>query len=87
MSELSSFLRNKKLESHKKVCENKDFCNLVMPKDVKVLDFNQNQKSDKAGIIIYADLECVIEKIDVYRGKDYIKKVLWIVKRARNEHN
>ena len=51
---------NKKLESHKKVCENKDFCNLVMPKDVKVLDFNQNQKSDKAGIIIYADLECVI---------------------------
>ena len=60
MSELSSFLRNKKLESHKKVCENKDFCNLVMPKDAKVLDFNQNQKSDKAGIIIYADLECVI---------------------------
>ena len=60
MSELSSFLQNKKLESHKKVCENKDFCNLVMPKDAKALDFNQNQKSDKAGIIIYADLECVI---------------------------
>ena len=60
MSELSSFLQKKKLELHKKVCENKDFCNLVMPKDAKVLDFNQNQKSDKAGIIIYADLEYVI---------------------------
>ena len=28
------------------------------------LEFNQYQKSDKAPFIIYADLECVIEKID-----------------------
>ena len=28
------------------------------------LEFNQYQTSDKAPFIIYADLECVIEKID-----------------------
>ena len=33
-------------------------------KDTKILEFNQYQKSDKAPFIIYADLECVIEKID-----------------------
>ena len=32
--------------------------------DTKILEFNQNQKSDKALFIIYADLECIIKKID-----------------------
>ena len=31
--------------------------------DTKILLFNQYQKSNKAPFIIYADLECVIEKI------------------------
>ena len=33
-------------------------------KNTKILEFNQYQKSDKAPFIIYADLECIIEKID-----------------------
>ena len=32
--------------------------------DIKILDFNQYQKSDKASFIIYTDLECLIEKTD-----------------------
>ena len=32
--------------------------------DTKVFQFNQHQKSDKASFIIYAELECIIEKID-----------------------
>ena len=32
--------------------------------DTKVLEFNQYQKSDKAPFITYADVECIIEKID-----------------------
>ena len=32
-------------------------------KDTKILEFNQYQKSDKAPFIIYADPECLIEKI------------------------
>ena len=48
-----------------KKCENKGLCNLIMPfEDTKILEFNQYQKSDKAPFIIFADLECIIEKID-----------------------
>ena len=32
--------------------------------DTKIIEFNQYDKSDKAPFIIYADLECLIEKID-----------------------
>ena len=36
-----------------------------MPSEyTKILEFDQFQKSDKAPLIIYADLECIIEKID-----------------------
>ena len=60
-----SFRTKNKLELQKKVCENKDFCNLVMPsEDTKILEFNQYQKFDKAPFLIYADLQCIIEKID-----------------------
>ena len=38
---LYSFRTRNKLESYKKVCENKDFCNLAMPsEDTKILRFN-----------------------------------------------
>ena len=49
-----SFATKNKLQLHKRVCENKDFCNIIMP---SILEFNQYQKSDKAPFIIYADLE------------------------------
>ena len=59
------FRTKSKLEYHKRVCENKDFCNILMPSaDTKISEFNQYQKSDKAPFIIYADLECTIETID-----------------------
>ena len=32
--------------------------------DTKILEFNQYQKSEKVPFIIYADLECIMEKID-----------------------
>ena len=55
----------KKLEMHKRACENKDFCTVNMPcDDTKIIEFYQYQNSDKAPFIIYADLECIIEEID-----------------------
>ena len=49
----------------KKVWENKDFCTIVMLSEgTKTSKFLQYQKSDKATFIIYADLECLIERID-----------------------
>ena len=32
--------------------------------DTRISDFKQYQKSDKTPFIIYADLECIIKKID-----------------------
>ena len=57
MFELLSFLpKNNKLESRRKVSENKDFLNIFMPsQDTKILEFNQYEKSDKAPFIIYTD--------------------------------
>ena len=62
---LHSFSTKNKIESHKKVCEKKDFCSFVKPsEDAKILQCNQYQKSDKAPFIIYADLESAIENFD-----------------------
>ena len=68
LSCLHSFRTKNKLESHKRVHEHKDFCNVIRhSEDTKVLEFNQYQKCDKALFIIYADLECIIEKTDGYK--------------------
>ena len=66
LSELPSFFYNRKQTlSHKKLCANKDFCNVAnFSEDTKILEFNQCQKSNIAPFIIYADLEFLIEKID-----------------------
>ena len=56
-----------KLQSHKKVCKNKDFRGIVMPPPEKdnILEFNQYVKLDKMlYIIIYAGIESLIKKID-----------------------
>ena len=53
-----------KLESHQKICENRNYCNVEMPdEDNKIIKYNQGEKSIKSPFIIYADLECLLEKI------------------------
>ena len=32
--------------------------------DTEILEFNQQQKSDKAPFITYSDRECIVEKTD-----------------------
>ena len=44
---LHTFRAENKIKSHKDVCENNDFCNIVMPsKDNKTLELNQYYKSE-----------------------------------------
>ena len=51
--------------SHKKVCENQDYCCVEMPKeDNKILKYNHGEKSMRAPFIIYADLESLLEKME-----------------------
>ena len=45
---ISVIERNKNLESHKRVCKNEDFYNILMPSEgTKILEFNQYQKMIK----------------------------------------
>ena len=55
-----AYTTENKLESHKKVCENYDYCCIEMPnEDNKILKYNM-----KAPFIIYADLESLLEEIN-----------------------
>ena len=56
-----------KLEKQKKICENHDYCHVEMPnEDNKIIKYNQGEKSIKSPFIIYADLECLLEKISTF---------------------
>ena len=53
-----------KLEEHKKICENHEYCYVEMPNEEnKIIKYNQGEKSIKLPFIIYADLECLLEKM------------------------
>ena len=55
-----------KLEAHKKICENHDYCHVEMPsEDNKIIKYDQGEKSIKSPFIIYADLEGLLEKISI----------------------
>ena len=52
-----------KLKNHKNVCENHDYCYGEMPEEYNNrLKYNEGVKSMRAPFIIYADLECLLEK-------------------------
>ena len=61
---LHCFTTKNNLESHQKLREKRDFCFIIMPGEAKILEFYQSQKSHKAPLVIYADLECLIGKND-----------------------
>ena len=55
-----------KLETHKKIRENHDYCHVEMPnEDNKIIKYNQGEKCIKSPFIIYADLECLLEKVSI----------------------
>ena len=59
-----SYRTENKLEPHKKICENHDYCHVEMPiKDNNIIKYNHGEKSMKVTFIIYADLECLLEKM------------------------
>ena len=59
-----SYRTKNKLEAHKKICENRDYCQVEMPtKDNNTIKYNQGEKSIKLPFVVYADLECLLEKM------------------------
>ena len=59
-----SYRTENKLEAHKKICENRDYCHVEMPtKNNNIIKYNHGEKSMKLLFVIYADLECLLEKM------------------------
>ena len=61
-----SYTTENKLKKHKKICENHDYCYVEMPEEYnKILKYSQGEKSMKIPFIVYADLECLLGKINI----------------------
>ena len=59
-----SYTTEKKLRKHERICKDHDFCDIKMPdEDNKILKYNPGEQSLKVPFIIYADLECLLQKI------------------------
>ena len=59
-----SYRSKNKPETHKKICENHDYCNVEIPiKGNNTIKYNYGGKSMKLLFVIYADLECLLEKM------------------------
>ena len=69
-----SYRTKNKLNVHKKICENHDYCNIEMPSpNNNLIKYNQGEKSLELPFIIYADLECLLKKIDTcYNNPDLL---------------
>ena len=63
----------------------------MLCKDTKMLELNQYKKSDKAAFINYADIECLINKIDATKvGKHILSRfsmsTIFSFKSIENKH-
>ena len=56
-----SYRTKNKLELHKKICENHDYCHVEMPtKNNNTKRYNQGEESMKLPFVIYADLQYLL---------------------------
>ena len=64
-----SYTTENKLKKHKNVCKNHDYWYVEMPEDDnKILKYNHGEKPTRAPFAIYADLECLLEKMSTCRN-------------------
>ena len=60
---LHSYTTKNKLKKHQKICENNEYCKLEMPKKGSVLKYISGEKAIMTPLVIYADLESILDKI------------------------
>ena len=59
-----SYRTKNKLEAYKKICGNHDYCHVEMAiKGNNTIKYNHGEKSIKIPFTIFADLECLLEKM------------------------
>ena len=65
-----SYSTEEKLKKHEKVCNDHDCCYVEMAdEDNKILKYNHGETSMRVPFIIYADLECLLEKMHSCQNK------------------
>ena len=73
-----SYRTKNKLKKHERLCRDHHFCYVKTPdEDNNILKYNPGEKSLKVAFIIYADLECLLQKIDTCNNnpeKSYTEK-------------
>ena len=57
-----SYRTENKINAHKKICGNNEYCNIEMPGLNNLIKYNQGEKSLKLPFAIYADWECILNK-------------------------
>ena len=72
LNRFHSYRTENKLNVHKKVCENRNYCKIEMrSNDNNFIKYNQGEKSLKLPFLIYADLECILKEISTcYNNPD-----------------
>ena len=64
-----SYTMEKKLRKHERICKDHDFCDIKMPdEDDKILKYIPGEKSLRVPFTIYADLECLLRKINTCKN-------------------
>ena len=73
-----SYTTTSKRKKHQRICRDHDFCYVNMPtENNKILKYNPGEESLKVPFIIYADLVCMLRKINAYQvnpTKSYTEK-------------
>ena len=66
---LHSYRTISKFKKHEKICKNHDFCHLKMPDvDNNILQSKPGKKLLKSAFVFYADLECLLLKINTCKN-------------------
>ena len=60
---LHSFRTDNILKRYERICENNNYCEVVMPTNSnKILKYNYGEKLLKTSFLVYADLKCLLLK-------------------------
>ena len=69
-----AYTTDNKLRKHERICEDHDFCYVKMPDDDNnILEYVPGTKSLRAPFIIYADLDCLLQKVSYENQKNFVQ--------------
>ena len=72
-----SYATHNKLKKHERVCNSHGYCRVNMPKEHEKIKYLPGEKSLKVPFIVYADLECLLKKVQSSQNNlenSYIEK-------------